>query len=286
MIELKINEASCIKCGHCVAICPSKIFEQKEKESSIIIKNEQNCIVCGHCVGVCPTGSVIHGDFPAEKVHKIDYSALPTAEQVLLLCQKRRSNRSFTKKQIPEKTIQMILSAAHLAPTASNAQGISFTIVSNEEELSWVRNYTVSSFEKIYKMLNNFLVRPLLKVFSPKMYSYLPRFARLIKEHKKGNDIILRGASTLLLIHTPSDSRFGRDDANLAYQNASLMAESLGVSQVYMGFVMTAVRRDKHHSFEQHFGIKGTVQSIMALGMPAFRFENTIDKKDISVSYK
>ncbi|MFQ7387325.1 MAG: nitroreductase family protein [Alistipes sp.] len=50
------------------------------------------------------------------------------------------------------------------------------------------------------------------------------------------------GATAVLFIHAPKESRFGAEDANLAYQNASLTAESLGVSQVYMGFVLTAVR--------------------------------------------
>lgn len=264
-------------------VCPSKILHQEKIGHTVEVKNPQNCILCGHCVGVCPKGAVLHSEFPTEKVHKIDYSAMPTPEQVLLLCQKRRSNRSFTKKPIAQGDMQMILSAAHTAPTASNEQGVSFTVVKNPEELLWVRKYTVSSFEKVYNLLNNFLVRPLIKTFAPALYAYIPRFARLLSAEKKGSDVILRGATSLLLIHTPENSRFGRDDANLAYQNASLMAESLGVSQVYMGFVMTAVRRDKKHLFERHFGIKGSVQCVMALGMPAFRFENVVDKKDISV---
>lgn len=83
----------------------------------------------------------------------------------------------------------------------------------------------------------------MLKRIAPQLYGYVPHFKRLISEFDKGNDLILRGATAVILIHTPSESRFGCQDANLAYQNGSLMAESLGVAQFYTGFVCSAVEQ-------------------------------------------
>ena len=82
----------------------------------------------------------------------------------------------------------------------------------------------------------------------------------------------IRKATALLIIHTPASSRFGCEDANLAYQNASLMAQSLGVSQIYMGFILTAIRMSKKNAFARIAGITGRPQAIMALGIPAFRY--------------
>lgn len=89
----------------------------------------------------------------------------------------------------------------------------------------------------------------MLKRLRPELYAYLPGFRRLIAEYGKGNDLILREAKTLILIHTPYANRFGAADANLAYQNGSLMAESLGVSQIYTGFVLSALAQDKNANF-------------------------------------
>lgn len=49
-------------------------------------------------VAVCPTGAVVHADFPPEKVHAFDYKDYPAAEQMMLLCRARRSNRAFAGK--------------------------------------------------------------------------------------------------------------------------------------------------------------------------------------------
>jgi hypothetical protein len=109
-------------------------------------------------------------------------------------------------------------------------------------------------------------------------------FGRLKKELENGNDPIIRKATAIMLIHTPTSNRFGYADANLAYQNGSLMAETLGISQFYLGFVCAAIKQDKHGSLAKLLGIEGTIHSAMALGIPVFRYLNYIDRKDIEVT--
>ena len=93
-----------------------------------------------------------------------------------------------------------------------------------------------------------------------------------------------RKAKAVVFIHDPRTSRFGYQDANLAYQNASLMAECLGVSQFYTGFVCSAIEQDKKGTLEKKLGIDGKIYAGMALGMPAFRYKNYIDRKDLKVN--
>ena len=93
-MEISIRE-SCIRCGRCVKVCPSQIFEQEGAGAPVTLCNPGSCIVCGHCVAVCPTGSVAHEAFPPERVHAADYAALPTPEQVELLMAVRRSDLCF-----------------------------------------------------------------------------------------------------------------------------------------------------------------------------------------------
>ncbi len=133
-------------------------------------------------------------------------------------------------------------------------------------------------------MLNNPILKPFLKRIIPADYKQLRRMERLQKEYAKGNDPILRNAAALILIHTPSANRFGRDDANLAYQNGSLMAETLGVAQFYTGYVCTAIRRDKKNLLAKTLGINGTIHAGMALGMPDFNYPKYMDRKEIKVT--
>ena len=281
---LSVRAESCIRCGKSVRVCPSKIFTQPASGGEIGLQGIGSCIVCGHCVAVCPTGSVEHGDFPPQKVHPVDRELLPSPEQVMLLCKARRSNRAFTAKPVPEETLDRILEAAHRAPTASNLQRVAFTLVTDPEKLHAISAFTVGVFASILRKLENPLLKPVLKRIAPQLYGYVPHFKRLISEFDKGNDLILRGATAVILIHTPSESRFGCQDANLAYQNGSLMAESLGVAQFYTGFVCSAVEQDRNRRLAKMLGISGKIRAGMALGIPAFRYPNYIDRKDINVT--
>lgn len=283
-IVLDVNSSTCIKCGKCVRVCPSMIFTQSTPMSEVSLQNVQGCIACGHCVAVCPTSSVSHSDYPTEKVHRIDRTLLPTPAQIELLCRVRRSNRAFSGEAIPTDMLEMILDAAHRAPTASNAQQVEFTLITDPARLREISDFTVGVFASVVKKLENPLLKPILRLILKPIYAYLPNFRRLMREQEQGNDLILRGAKAVILIHTPASNRFGSADANLAYQNGSLMAESLGVSQFYTGFVCSAIKQDRDDKLAASFGIKGKIHAGMALGMPSFKYANYIDRKEIRVN--
>ena len=249
MDTIGVNDASCIRCGRCVKVCPSQIFVQEKAGGDVTLHKPENCILCGHCVAACPTGAVNHAEFPAERVHAVDYGAMPTPEQVELLLAVRRSNRALSARPVSQELLDRIVAAADRAPTASNARQLGYTL--------------------------------------PGVYRYVPVFKRLRREYAEGRDRVLRGATAVLFIHAPRESRFGAEDGNLAYENASLMAEALGVSQIYMGFVLTAVRQDRKAKLAAMLGLGDRrICAVMALGMPQFRYPNYIDRAPAPVTRK
>lgn len=284
MITIDIEKETCIKCGKCVKVCPAYILTQESPKDEIGLKNVQTCIACGHCVAVCPTNSVIHSEFPEQKVHTLKREILPTPEQVMELCKARRSNRAFLSSPVPEEYLRQIVDAAHLAPTASNGQEVSFTLITNPELLKQIANITINTFEATVKKITNPFINPFINLIVPGAKEAVPTLSAVITKHKSGTDAILRGAKAILLIHTPASSNFGRQDANLAYQNASLMAESLGVSQFYTGYVCIAVDLDKKRKLAKLLNIKGTIHAGMALSMPAFKFPKYTDRKELNLT--
>lgn len=286
MITLEIDKNSCIKCAKCVRVCPSYIFSQEEPKTEIKLRNINKCITCGHCVAVCPTDSITHSSFPTDKIHTLNRDILPAPEQMLELCRARRSNRAFSKKSIPEENLKLIIEAAHLAPTAGNRQGVNFTLITNRDLIEQIEKLTIDIYSETIKKLTNPLLKPLINLVSPSAKSALPKLKGVVNTHKKGTDIIMRGAKVILFIHTDSKSVFGRQDANLAYQNGSLMAESLGVSQFYTGFICSAADMDKKKRLAKLLNIEGqTIHAGMALGMPLFKFPKYVDKEEICLDH-
>jgi len=283
---ITINTENCTRCFRCVKVCPTRIFSISKDKSCVEVKNENRCVGCGHCVATCATSAVVHKTFPLEKVHAIDVNKLPTPEQTLLLIRKRRSNRTFSSNPIPKEFASQIVDAAYRAPTAMNLQFVEFTWVSDPEKLKAIIEFTLGAYMPLVRMADLPLIRPIFKALFPKLNKYATMFRTFDRSYReKGKDTgILRGATAVLLIHTSQPSNFDNEDCQLAYQNASLMAESLGVSQFYTGFVIRAVRK-KRHKLEQVLGIKGTIFAGMALGLPQFQYPNYIDRKDIRVNY-
>ncbi|MCD8179828.1 MAG: nitroreductase family protein [Tannerellaceae bacterium] len=280
--SLEVDHSICIKCSKCVRVCPAAIFVQPTPTSEVEVHNRENCIECGHCAAVCPTGAVKHSEFPPEKVFPVDRSELPTPEQLLLLIRSRRSNRAFTDKPVPDNLLELIVEAAYRAPTASNKHELEFTLVTDPEKLRLIIQYTADVFEEKIKNIQRPVVKSVVSRMSPALYKMADRLGGLIRMVREGKDPILRNATAALFIHTSAEhSYYGKMDANLAYQNGSLMAESLGVSQFYTGFVCRAIDEDKKRRFNELLGIEGKIHAGMGLGMPAFKFPNYIDRKEI-----
>ena len=126
-----IHPDRCIRCGKCARVCPDGILQQESPKAAIQVARAEHCIGCGHCVDVCPEQALEHSLFPAEKIHPIDYALMPSAQQVMALLQARRSNRTLTGKPIPMEVLKQVVEAANYAPTATNSQLLSYTLVTD-----------------------------------------------------------------------------------------------------------------------------------------------------------
>ncbi len=129
MEKILIDAEKCSGCGLCAKDCVG--LDIKIVEGKASAKGE-SCIRCGHCEAICPKNAV--------KVLGYENAAEDFSEQTRLNPQEllsaiktRRSIRQFTDEPVSRETAEMIIEAGRLAPTGSNAQKTSYIVIQDKK---------------------------------------------------------------------------------------------------------------------------------------------------------
>ena len=95
-MNFKVNEDKCTHCGLCSSDCPVLIIDNKTEFPTIKEGKEENCLKCQHCLAVCPVGAIsIWGKEPENSISA--KSVIPQSIELENLMQTRRSIRKFKK---------------------------------------------------------------------------------------------------------------------------------------------------------------------------------------------
>ncbi len=267
----------CKDCRRCARVCPSAVFSVSF--NGIKIENDSRCIGCGHCVDVCADGAISHTDFPQSKVHRVQRDIYPTAESLLALIRGRRSNRTLTDKPIPQEILDDIIEAARYAPTAENSRRVVLTML-EEKEIRRLEDTVMRFFLRLSSILMHPILRPLTKALLPDLYREAPELERFRVRWENGELPCSCNCNRMLIISAPRSYDFGYQDCNLAYQNASLVAEAHGISQIYMGLIQTALKFMPSRKVRSLLNLPAGHQpyALMALGIPAFHYRNYTER--------
>ncbi|WP_042272529.1 nitroreductase family protein [[Clostridium] dakarense] len=126
---IEVNKDICIGCSLCKNDCPVNNIIIKDKKS--VIKN-QDCIKCGHCVTICPTKAITMTGFdepPIEftKQHTLD------SNELLMAIKSRRTIRKFKNKEVTSEIIEQIIESGRFTPSAKNAQDVSYIVLGDDK---------------------------------------------------------------------------------------------------------------------------------------------------------
>ena len=144
MSLFEVNIQTCNKDGICAAICPMGIIEmQKGEYPTPTAEAEDVCIRCGHCVAVCPTASLSHREMSMEKCPPIQKELHLSISQCEQFLRARRSIRTYKEQSVPKNELLKLVDLARYAPTGHNSQGVEWLVLGNSDELKHLAGITV-----------------------------------------------------------------------------------------------------------------------------------------------
>ncbi len=161
-LNFEIDTEKCIHCGLCVKDCIAGIIEFDENKTPRLKPDaEKRCIKCQHCLAVCPTGALSILDKNPENSDKVDHDQNP--EKVLNLIKSRRSFRQYKPENLPKETLEKLKNMLNWVPTGCNAHSLHFSIIDDVEVMDEFRNYVNS---ELLKSLSKTPVRGIMNRFS------------------------------------------------------------------------------------------------------------------------
>lgn len=285
---ITIDPEACRKEGFCVRICP-KVFSQDKAGSVPEVSRPEFCNDCGHCLLICPAGAISHERLAMHGVHQVREDLLPSFEQVRELIRTRRSIRNFLDRPVERGLIEKVIDGARYAPSAKNTQSTQFIVVDDRDVLGKIASMTAGWLGRSAKKLRNPIIRGiyLMRGVTTKeeFARWTGQFELTARNMEKGIDTILYNAPALILFHADKNVRFAEANANLALQNATFTACTLGLGSFYTGYVVSACAHDRE--IPRLLGVPGgqRIYAGLTLGYPKIGFSSWIERNPAKIRW-
>jgi nitroreductase/NAD-dependent dihydropyrimidine dehydrogenase PreA subunit len=137
MDKLTIDIQKCNQDSLCAVECPVRIIRLDSLTGYPVPLPdfESSCLKCGHCVTICPTDALSLDWLSPESCRLISEDLRLTPAQAEQFLRSRRSVRSFKNKTVSDRTIEKLLEVACAAPSAKNQQPWHWTVVRSPAEV-------------------------------------------------------------------------------------------------------------------------------------------------------
>lgn len=300
---MKADPEKCTKCGLCIENCPLRCWDEDD-DGVPVMREGAECFSCYNCMAACEFDAMhivepYHvtegfwqtkpdGKLPAKMpLEPFDAEGKPdewnTIEEAVL---NRRSVRNFKKDPIPEPLIRRVLEAGRFAPSAGNCQPWQFVVVTNPDFMTEMYKnianmvsgmYNMYTNDNMVKTMESFVKGPQARVgmFDPRIMlggmGVLNRFK---------DDLAIMVEAPCMIVIACDDRAIGDPmmHAGIAGQNMNLVANSLGIKALWVGF--TAML-EMMPPLKKKLGIRPPfkVLSSLVLGYPRFKQEGMVARE-------
>lgn len=262
MLDFKIDNEKCTKCGLCVAECPVRIIEMEEIPF-IREEKEKNCIKCQHCFAVCPTAAIsIFGKNPEDSIEVNDN--IPGAEEMTRLIKTRRSIRKYKDEDLDKDLIKNMLETAAYAPTGHNKNAVLFSVIDNKADLAKLRQMT---YDAIIKAEENGTLAD--------KYKWMLGLQKMW--NTKGVDILFRNAPHMVIASAPKHLSTPETDAIIGLSYFELLANSNKIGVLWNQMINLVI--DKiDPELKKTIGIPDdhVIGSVLIFGKPATKYARSV----------
>ena len=289
-VTTRINAELCTGCGACVQVCPSETLSLADGRAVVTGGDSMGC---GHCEAVCPAGAVSVDSLDPEALVMESFSAAgdlvspgeyDTAGLAGLM-RSRRSCRTFTGDAVPAAVLRDLVRIGTTAPSGTNCQLWTFTIVPDRESVMRVGEAVGRFFKRLNVLSGKRSLRLLSKLFMKDALGtyfreYRDEVAEALREHDEtGRDRLFHGAPALIAVGMRPGASCPAEDALLATQNMLLAAHAMGYETCLIGFVVEALRWDRR--IKDLLGIPAPekVFSVIALGRGKVAFRRPASRR-------
>ena len=122
--------------------CVSKCIEADEEDFPIM-KNEERCLKCQHCMMICPKGALTFNDLSPENSEKV------STDSILSLIKSRRSIRQYNNEELSTDDLNKIKNMLPFIPTGCNSHVLHFSIVEKKSVMEELKNRVNKRFLKL-----------------------------------------------------------------------------------------------------------------------------------------
>ena len=274
MVTIKVDKQTCNGDGKCVEICPVGILRMNEKERvpEFIPGGGDICINCGHCFAFCPVGAIELSTMSPKDSARLDYSKLPTPEQVELLLKGRRSIRNYKDEPVTRESIEKLLDCARFAPSGINKQPVNWLVMNNKEKVRELAGLVINWMDG------------LLKAKSALAESL--NFGRLVECWKNGDDKICRNAPCIIIAYGVKDDPMVPQSCTICAEYLELAAFGFGLGTCWAGYVNMAINMSEDVRKFIGLSSRAIAGAVMMVGYPKYRYNRIPLRNPAKVIWK
>lgn len=270
-----VNSDKCIGCTLCKQACIVSDIVMIDGKSHI--KNE-NCVKCGHCIAICPVKAISSDDekeYSMNEVKEYNDKEFSVNPDVLMNFMKfRRSVRLFSKKDVEEEKIDKIIEAGKFTQTSGNMQDVSYVIVKDKiQELRKMVLHTLNS--QADNLLYDENTPPQIRMYANIWKNMYKNFV----ENPDGEDKLFSKAPLLIVIKSNNII-----NGALAASKMELMTNALGLGTYFSGFLSRAVKFNPEIGKFLQIGDNEELVACMVIGYPKVHYKRTVPRKDVNIT--